>query len=137
MNTRRDPLARREPLAPRAWNRIWAKGGTTDRVVRAVTGERGLAVLSLAALVVVGALMRVWALGGTSFSLGSDESRYVAVAQNLASGALPDGEAQWFGARAVFLWPVALAFKIAGGQKHLASQNAKRFECRLIARHQT
>jgi hypothetical protein len=59
VSTRRDPLARREPLAPRAWNRIWAKGGTTDRVVRAVTGERGLAMLSLAALVVVGAQIMV------------------------------------------------------------------------------
>jgi len=120
VSTRRDPLARREPLAPRAWNRIWAKGGTTDRVVRAVTGERGLAMLSLAALVVVGALIRMWALGGASFALGSDESRYVAAAQNLANGALPDGEAQWFGARAVFLWPVALAFKIAGATDYSA-----------------
>ena len=118
--TRRDPLARREPLAPRAWNRIWPKGGRADRVVRGITGERGLAMLSLAALVVVGALMRIWALGGTSFALGSDESRYVAVAQNLSGGTLPDGEAQWFGARAVFLWPVAFIFNTFGANDYSA-----------------
>ena len=118
--TRRDPLARRDPLVPRAWNRIWPPGGRMDRWVREITGERGLALLALVALVVVGALMRLWALGGTSFALGSDESRYVAVAQNLAGGALPDGEAQWFGARAVFLWPVALIFRLFGASDYTA-----------------
>ena len=117
---RRDPLARREPLVPRAWNRIWPKGGAMDRWVRTITGERGLAMLALTLLVVAGAILRIWAFGGTSFALGSDDSRYVAVAQNLAQGTLPDGDAQWFGARAVFLWPVALIFRLVGATDYSA-----------------
>ncbi len=118
--TRRDPLARPESRMPRAWNRIWRADSMRLRWARALIGKRGLAILSLATLVVVGALVRIWAFGGTSFALGSDESRYVAVAQNLALGQLPDGDAQWFGARAVFLWPVALIFRVVGANDYTA-----------------
>jgi 4-amino-4-deoxy-L-arabinose transferase-like glycosyltransferase len=74
----------------------------------------------LAVIVAMGATVRIWALGGLSFALGSDDSRYVAVAQNLAAGNLPDGDAEWFGARAVFLWPVALIFRLAGADDYRA-----------------
>ncbi|MBM3634947.1 MAG: hypothetical protein FJW99_06635 [Actinobacteria bacterium] len=105
-----DPLARPDPIAGRAARRL----GNAARDVRALTA---LAVVGLMAL---GTAIRWWALGGLEFALGSDDARYVAAAQNLANGFLPDGEAEWFGARAAFLWPVALIFRIAGADDYRA-----------------
>ncbi len=76
--------------------------------------------LAVAALLVLGGAVRIWAFGGLEFGLGDDDARYVAVAQNLAGGMLPDGEAEWFGSRAVFLWPVAVIFRIAGADDYRA-----------------
>ena len=105
-----DPLARPDPLAGRVarWLGRWA------RDVRLLTA------LAVAGLMALGAAMRWWALGGVEFALGADDARYVAAAKNLANGFLPDGEAEWFGARAVFLWPVALVFRLAGADDYRA-----------------
>ena len=117
---RRDPLARPAPTRISAYRgmplieRLW------QRLRAAISGERGLTALVLGVILLVGVLMRVWALGGTSFALGSDDSRYVAVAQNLASGHLPSGDAEWFGARGVFLWPVAAIFRAVGANDYSA-----------------
>jgi len=105
-----DPLARPDPIAGRAARRL----GNAARDVRALTA---LAVVGLMAL---GTAIRWWALGGLEFALGSDDARYVAAAQNLANLFRPDGEAEWFGARAAFLWPVALIFRIAGADDYRA-----------------
>ncbi len=120
-----DPLARREPRTRRLRR---ATGSVTGRWATAARGAavavahdvRVLTGLALAALVALGAAIRIWAFGGLGFGLGSDDAAYVAVAQNLAGGSLPDGQAEWFGARAVFLWPVALVFRIAGADDYRA-----------------
>lgn len=72
------------------------------------------AVVALAAILAGGLALRLWAFGGVSFAWLSDDSRYVAVAQNLAGGHLPSGTAEWFGTRIVFLWPVAALFRLFG-----------------------
>ena len=105
-----DPLARPDPLTGRAARRI----GRAARDIRLLTA------LAVAGLMAIGAAIRWWALGGLEFALGSDDARYVAAAKNLANGFLPDGEAEWFGARAAFLWPVALVFRIAGADDYRA-----------------
>jgi 4-amino-4-deoxy-L-arabinose transferase-like glycosyltransferase len=71
---------------------------------------------------IVGAALalRLWAFGGVSFAYGADDARYVLVAQNLAHGYLPSGETEWFGARAAFLWPVALLFRLFGAGDYAA-----------------
>jgi 4-amino-4-deoxy-L-arabinose transferase-like glycosyltransferase len=84
------------------------------------TDARLLTGASLAVIVGLGAAIRAWAMGGLEFGLGADDAGYVAVAQNLANGVLPDGEAQWFGARAAFLWPVALVFRVFGADDYAA-----------------
>ena len=106
MSTRRDPLTRR--------------AGPGERLRSILADARLHTAMMLAVIVAVGAALRIWALGGLSFALGSDDSRYVAVAQNLAAGSLPQGDAEWFGARAVFLWPVALIFRLAGADDYRA-----------------
>ncbi len=73
-----------------------------------------------AGLVLGGLTLRLWAFGGVSFAYGSDDARYVLVAQNLAHGYLPSGESEWFGARAAFLWPVALCFRVFGASDFAA-----------------
>jgi 4-amino-4-deoxy-L-arabinose transferase-like glycosyltransferase len=87
---------------------------------RVLSDARVHSAVMLAVIVAIGATVRLWALGGLSFALGSDDSRYVAVAQNLAAGHLPEGDAEWFGARAVFLWPVALTFRVLGADDYRA-----------------
>jgi 4-amino-4-deoxy-L-arabinose transferase-like glycosyltransferase len=106
VSTRRDPLTRR--------------AGPGERLRSILADARLHTAMMLAVIVAVGAALRIWALGGLSFALGSDDSRYVAVAQNLAAGSLPQGDAEWFGARAVFLWPVALIFRLAGADDYRA-----------------
>lgn len=103
---RRDPLTRPDPV------------GTVMR--RVLTSPQALTALCLAGIMAGAVAMRIWALGGASFALGADDARYVAVAQNLAGGHLPSGQAEWFGARMVFLWPVALVFKITGADDYRA-----------------
>ncbi|MBM3664952.1 MAG: glycosyltransferase family 39 protein [Actinobacteria bacterium] len=105
-----DPLARPDPLASRAARRV----GRVARDIRLLTA------VVVAGLMAIGAGIRWWALGGLEFALGSDDARYVAAAKNLANGFLPDGEAEWFGARAAFLWPVALVFRLAGADDYRA-----------------
>ena len=83
-------------------------------------GPRTITGALLAAILGLGAVIRIWAFGGLEFGIGSDDARYVAVAQNLAGGSLPDGESEWFGSRAVFLWPVALVFRLAGADDYRA-----------------
>lgn len=95
------------------------------------TDARLLTGASLAVIIGLGAAIRAWAMGGLEFGLGSDDAGYVAVAQNLAGGTLPDGEAQWFGARAAFLWPVALVFRVFGADDYTAV--AWPFACSLLA----
>ncbi|HJZ62142.1 MAG TPA: glycosyltransferase family 39 protein [Miltoncostaeaceae bacterium] len=79
------------------------------------------AALALVAVIAVAVAFRAWAFGGVSFALGSDESRYVAVAQNLASGHMPHGAAEWFGTRLVLIWPVAGLFRWIGASDYTAS----------------
>lgn len=69
---------------------------------------------ALAAVVAGAAALRVWAFGGVQFAHLGDDGRYVAVARNLANGFAPDGPAEWFGTRIVFLWPVAGLFRLFG-----------------------
>jgi 4-amino-4-deoxy-L-arabinose transferase-like glycosyltransferase len=75
--------------------------------------RRRTAVL-LGVILLVGAAFRIAAFAGPSFALGSDESRYIAVAQNLAHGYFPGDGPEWFGTRVVFLWPVAGLFRVFG-----------------------
>ena len=63
---RRHPLAQPSPVGA--------------RVRRMITSPRALTALCLAGVLAGAVAMRIWALGGTSFALGSDDSRYVAVA---------------------------------------------------------
>jgi len=117
VSSRPDPLAR--PVRP--GDRLGRAGASLGRGARRLAGDaRVHTAVALAAIIAVGAAVRIWALGGLSFALGSDDSRYVAVAQNLAAGNLPAGDGEWFGARAVFLWPVALVFRIAGADDYRA-----------------
>ena len=81
---------------------------------------RAITAAALAVFMGLGAAIRAWAFGGLEFGLGADDAGYVAVAQNLAGGMLPDGQAEWFGARAAFLWPVALAFRLFGADDYTA-----------------
>jgi 4-amino-4-deoxy-L-arabinose transferase-like glycosyltransferase len=76
--------------------------------------DRRASWLALAGILVVAAAVRVWAFTGPSFSFGSDESRFIALAQNLANGYFPSGDAEWFGSRIVLLWPVAGLFRLFG-----------------------
>jgi 4-amino-4-deoxy-L-arabinose transferase-like glycosyltransferase len=76
--------------------------------------DTGLAVWAPVAALLLAVGVRVWAYSGQSFSFGSDESRFVAVAQNLANGHAPQGDAEWFGTRIVLLWPVAGLFRAVG-----------------------
>ena len=94
-------------------------------------GPRTMTGAVLAAILALGAGIRIWAFGGLEFGIGSDDARYVAVAQNLAGGSLPDGESEWFGSRAVFLWPVALVFRLAGADDYRAA--AWPLACSLLA----
>jgi len=94
-------------------------------------GPRTMTGAVLAAILALGAGIRIWAFGGLEFGIGSDDARYVAVAQNLAGGSLPDGESEWFGSRAVFLWPVALVFRLAGADDYRAV--AWPLACSLLA----
>ncbi|MFM9017877.1 MAG: ArnT family glycosyltransferase [Actinomycetota bacterium] len=112
-----DPLARPDPLAGRVARRV---GRTARKAGGAARDVRLLTALAVVGLMALGTAIRWWALGGLEFALGSDDARYVAAAQNLANGFLPDGEAEWFGARAAFLWPVALIFKVAGADDYRA-----------------
>ncbi|MCU0307497.1 MAG: glycosyltransferase family 39 protein [Thermoleophilia bacterium] len=70
--------------------------------------------VTLAGVLAGGLALRLWAFGGVTFAHGGDDGRYVQVAQNLALGHLPDGPTEWFGARAAFLWPVAVLFRTFG-----------------------
>jgi 4-amino-4-deoxy-L-arabinose transferase-like glycosyltransferase len=97
-----------------AWQRV------TTALARAFRDARVLTGLALVAIMVAAGALRIWALGGLEFGLGDDDAGYAAVARNLANGYLPDGESEWFGARAVFLWPVALAFRIFGANDYTA-----------------
>lgn len=122
MTTRRpDPLARPQPRTRRS----------RQASTRALRDVRLRTALAVAALMALGGLIRAWALGGLEFGLGADDAGYVAVAQNLAGGSLPDGRAEWFGARAAFLWPVALAFRLFGADDYTAV--AWPFACSLLA----
>jgi 4-amino-4-deoxy-L-arabinose transferase-like glycosyltransferase len=77
-------------------------------------GARTAEAAALVAVVVAAAALRIWAFGGVQFAHLGDDGRYVAVAQNLANGHAPSGEAEWFGSRIVFLWPVAGLFRLFG-----------------------
>lgn len=76
--------------------------------------------LALLAVVVAGAALRLWAFGGVSFAHNSDDGRYAEVARNLSTGHAPEGDAEWFGFRITFLWPVALLFRVAGASDYTA-----------------
>ena len=77
--------------------------------------------LAVGAILVVAAAVRVWAFSGPSFSFGSDESRFIALAQNLANGHFPSGDAEWFGSRIGLLWPVAALFRVLDAGDVVAS----------------
>lgn len=128
MSIRRDPLAQPGGRG----GGVTRAGASAGRHWAALLRDAHLqTALILAAIIAGGAAVRIWALGGLSFALGSDDARYVAVAQNLAGGQLPDGDAEWFGARAVFLWPVALVFRLAGADDYRAI--AWPLACSLLA----
>lgn len=76
--------------------------------------DRRASWLAFAGILVAAAAVRIWAFTGPSFSFGSDESRFIALAQNLANGYFPSGDAEWFGSRIVLLWPVAGLFRLLG-----------------------
>ncbi len=69
---------------------------------------------AMGALLVTAIAVRIAAFTGPSFALGSDESRYIALAHNLANGFFPSGDTEWFGTRVVLLWPVAALFAVFG-----------------------
>lgn len=69
---------------------------------------------ALGAILAAALLARAAAFTGQSFSWGSDESRFLAVAQNLANGYFPEGDSEWFGGRIALVWPVAAVFRGAG-----------------------
>jgi 4-amino-4-deoxy-L-arabinose transferase-like glycosyltransferase len=83
--------------------------------------ERWAPWLALGGILAAAAAVRVWAFTGPSFSLGSDESRFIALAQNLANGYFPSGDAEWFGSRIALLWPVAALFHLFGAGDVVAS----------------
>ncbi|HWH13572.1 MAG TPA: glycosyltransferase family 39 protein [Miltoncostaeaceae bacterium] len=68
--------------------------------------------LALAGVVAAGLALRLWAFAGVTAAHLGDDTRYVAVARNLANGHPPEGEAEWFGGRVAFLWPVAGLFRV-------------------------
>ena len=75
----------------------------------------------LALIVLAGAALRAAAFTGQSFSFGSDESRFIAVAQNLANGYFPSSGAEWFGTRIGLIWPVAAVFRVTHADDFTAS----------------
>jgi 4-amino-4-deoxy-L-arabinose transferase-like glycosyltransferase len=83
--------------------------------------RRAAPALALAGVLAGALALRLWFFGGLSFALLSDDSRYAAVAQNLANGHLPAGPTEWFGTRVAFLWPVAGVFAAAGASDYSAA----------------
>lgn len=67
------------------------------------------------AIVLAGLAARLAAYTGQSFSWASDESRFIAVVQNLSNGYFPSGDSEWFGTRIGLLWPVAGLFRLFDG----------------------
>ena len=68
--------------------------------------------MTLAGILAVALAARMAAYSGQSFSFGSDESRFIAVAQNLSNGYFPNGDTEWFGSRIGLIWPVAAIFQV-------------------------
>lgn len=91
-----------------------------DRPPRRGLPPTGREILALAGVLAVAASLRLWAFGGVTAAHLGDDTRYVAVAQNLANGFPPAGRAEWFGGRIVFLWPVAGAFRLTGASDYSA-----------------
>jgi hypothetical protein len=91
-----EPPRERGLLFGKSGDRLGRAGAALGRGARRLAGDaRVHTAVALAAIIAVGAAVRIWALGGLSFALGSDDSRYVAVAQNLAAGNLPAGDGEW------------------------------------------
>lgn len=81
---------------------------------------RAGAPLAMLGVLLGAAALRLWAFGGVSFAHNSDDGRYAVVARNLSGGHLPEGDAEWFGYRITFLWPVALLFRTLGASDYTA-----------------
>ena len=72
------------------------------------------AAVILAGIVVAGLVVRIAGYVGPSFAWGSDESRFIALVQNMSNGYFPSGAAEWFGTRLVLLAPPAGIFRVFG-----------------------
>ena len=68
----------------------------------------------LAGIVAVGLIARIAGFVGASFAWGSDESRFIALVQNMSNGFFPTGPSEWFGTRLFMLAPPAGIFRLAG-----------------------
>lgn len=70
--------------------------------------------VALAGIVAVGLIARIAGFVGASFAWGSDESRFIALVQNMSNGFFPTGPSEWFGTRLFMLAPPAGIFRLAG-----------------------
>ncbi len=77
--------------------------------------------LVLAGIVAAGLVLRIAGYVGPSFAWASDESRFIALVQNMANGYFPSGPAEWFGTRLVMLAPPAGIFRVFGSGDHQAA----------------
>lgn len=75
---------------------------------------------ALAAVVTLGLAVRIAGFVGPSFSWASDESRFLALVQNMSNGYFPSGPAEWFGTRLVMLAPPAGIFRVFGSGDYQA-----------------
>ncbi len=70
--------------------------------------------LILTGILAVGLVVRIAGYVGASFAWASDESRFIALVQNMSNGYFPSGPAEWFGTRLVMLAPPAGIFRVFG-----------------------
>ncbi len=79
---------------------------------------RLIEVATVAGVVVLGLAARIAGYVGPTFSWASDESRFIALVQNMANGHFPSGPSEWFGTRLFMLAPPAGVFRLFGAGDH-------------------
>lgn len=75
----------------------------------------------LTGILLLGGALRLWTWVGPDMAWLSDESRFIAVAKNMAEGHFPEGPTEWFGTRLVMLAPVAGIFRVVGASDAAAA----------------